>query len=167
LVNVAGGATGAHHKRGPLLEVTEQDFMTTFDVNVKSVYLCSKEVVPLMQAQGKGVIINMASGTGHENGRPLMGMGAYAASKAAIINLTKTMAHEWGPHVRVNCICPGLIDTPRTSAARTQEEKDARVARIDLKRIGVPEDVGRLALYLASDAANYISGSAFDVDGGG
>ena len=172
LVNVAGGTYSRNPEmpqfiRAPLIDLEEQDFMTTFDVNVKSVYLCSKEVVPLMQAQGKGVIINMASGAGHENGRPLMGMGAYAASKAAIINLTKTMAHEWGPHIRVNCICPGLIDTPRTSAARTQEEEDARVARIDLKRIGVPEDVGRLALYLTSDAASYISGSAFDIDGGG
>jgi 3-oxoacyl-[acyl-carrier protein] reductase len=163
---VAGGATGPRHKRGPLLEITEQDFTNTFDVNVKSTYLCCREVAPIMQAQGKGVIINMASGAGKENARPMVGMGAYAASKAAIINLTRTMAHEWGPEIRVNCICPGLIDTPRTSAARTQEEEDARVARIDLKRIGVPEDVGRLALYLASDAASYISGSAFDVDGG-
>ena len=166
LVNVAGGATGARHKRGPLLDITEQDFMNTFDVNVKSTYLCSKEVVPIMQAQGKGVIINTASGAGRENARPMTGMGAYAASKAAIINLSRTMAHEWGPQIRVNCICPGVIDTPRTSAGRTQEEIDARVADIDLKRIGLPEDVGRLALYLASDAASYISGSSFDVDGG-
>ena len=167
LVNVAGGATGPRHKRGPLLEITEQDFVNTFEVNVKSVYLCCREVVPIMQDQGYGVIVNTASEAGRENAKPALGMAAYAASKAAIITLTRSMAHEWGPDIRVNCICPGLIDTPRTSAGRTKEDELPHLIRLDLKRIGVPEDIGKLAVYLVSDASSFATGSAFVVNGGG
>jgi NAD(P)-dependent dehydrogenase (short-subunit alcohol dehydrogenase family) len=96
----------------------------------------------------------------------MCGMALYSAAKAAIVNLTTSMAAEWGPQVRVNVLVPGLIDTPRTAADRPADARARIVETIALRRIGVPEDIGGAAVFLASDAAGWISGISLDIHGG-
>lgn len=169
LVNVAGGSYSRsphtpRFARAPLAELGEEDFMGAFQVNVKGTFLAAKAVVPVMKAQGKGAIINIGSSAGR--GAPARPeMAAYASAKAAVMNLTIQMAHQWGPEVRVNCIAPGVIDTPRPGMDRSDLE--AAAARIAVGRVGTPDDIGRVALFLASDAAAFVNGAVIDAHGGG
>jgi len=168
LVNVAGGSYSRssytpRFTRAPLLDLSEEDFMGAFEVNVKGTFLCSKAVVPIMKAQGKGVIINIGSNAGRTaHTRPEM--AAYAAAKAAVMNLTVNMAHQWGPEIRVNCIAPGVIGTPRPGGETPTRERGT--THIALGRIGTADDVGHVALFLASDAAAFVNGAIIDVNGG-
>jgi 3-oxoacyl-[acyl-carrier protein] reductase len=93
-------------------------------------------------------------------------MAAYGSSKAAVMNLTLHMAHQWGPEVRVNCIAPGIIDTPRPAGTQRQELATAGSLRAALGRAGRPEEVANVALFLASEAASFVSGAVIDVNGG-
>lgn len=168
LVNVAGGSYSRspytpRFARAPLIELSEEDFMGAFEVNVKGTFLCSKAVVPLMKAQGKGVIINIGSGAAR-GGPTRPEMSAYAAAKAAVMNLTVNMAHQWAPEIRVNCIAPGIVSVPRLAGERFDDA--AAAARIALQRAGTPDDIGNVALFLASDASAFITGAVIDVDGG-
>jgi NAD(P)-dependent dehydrogenase (short-subunit alcohol dehydrogenase family) len=168
LVNVAGGSYSRssytpRFARAPLLELSEEDFMGAFEVNVKGTFLCAKAVVPIMKAQGKGVIVNIGSSAGR--GRPARPeLAAYAAAKAAVMNLTINMAHQWGPEIRVNCIAPGVIGTPRPGESRPDFEKAA--ARIAVGRTGTADEIGRVALFVASDGASFVNGAIVDVHGG-
>jgi NAD(P)-dependent dehydrogenase (short-subunit alcohol dehydrogenase family) len=168
LVNVAGGSYSRspftpRFGRARLIELGEEDFMGAFEVNVKGTFLAAKAVAPLMKTQGKGAIINIGSSAGR--GAPARPeLAAYAAAKAAVMNLTVQMAHQWGPEVRVNCIAPGAIDTPRAGMERS--ELQAAAARIALGRTGTPDDIGHVALFLASDAAAFVNGAVVDVHGG-
>lgn len=150
---------------GPLTAMTESAFDKIMSVNVKSPWALGCSVLPVMAARGGGSIINVSSVDGI---KPQHGLAIYSASKAALINLTKAMALEWGAqNVRANAICPGLIRTD-FSAALWQDEAEtaAQLARQPLPRLGEPEDVAGLALYLASDAASYCTGGVYLVDGG-
>ena len=167
LVNVAGGSYSRspdtpRFARAPLVDLSEEDFMGAFEVNVKGTFLCSKAVAPIMKAQGKGVIINIGSGVAR-GGPTRPELSAYAAAKAAVMNLTINMAHQWAPEIRVNCIAPGVIDTPRSGGAFDLSQTAPRNA---LRRIGTADDVGNVALFLASDAAAFVTGAIIDVDGG-
>ncbi|MEE8517882.1 MAG: glucose 1-dehydrogenase [Dehalococcoidia bacterium] len=171
LVNVAGGTYSRNpempqFKRAPLLELDEADFMTTYEANVKSTFLCAKAVVPHMKAQGKGSIINTGSSSGL-NIRPDRGgdLSAYGAAKAAVHALTARMAQQWGPEVRVNCIAPGTIDTPRP-AGTVRPEMAQAADRILVGRVGNAEDIGGVAAFLASDAAAFVNGITLLVNGG-
>ena len=171
LVNVAGGTYSRNpdmpqFARAPLLELDEADFMTAYEANVKSAFLCAKAVVPHMKAQGKGVIINTGSSSGL-NVRPdrTGDLAAYGAAKAALHALTTRMAQQWGPEVRVNCIAPGTIDTPRPAGTVRPEMADAP-RRIPLGRVGQGDDIGGVALFLASDAASFVNGQTLLVNGG-
>jgi 3-oxoacyl-[acyl-carrier protein] reductase len=163
LVNNAGGATGPTFGIGRMLKISERDWDDTFTINLKSVFLCSRAVAPIMLEQKKGSIINMASITGQF---PWAGLPAYSAAKAAVINLTKSMAMEFAPSIRVNAIAPGLIETPRTSKNRRPEQLEQLLTNVPLWRMGKPEEVADIAVYLASDAAEWITGTVFDVNGG-
>lgn len=163
LVNNAGGATGANFNIGRVLKISEKDWDETISLNLKSVFLCSKAVAPCMLEQKKGCIINMASVTGYI---PWPGLPAYSASKAAVINLTKSLAIELAPFVRVNAIAPGLIETPRTSKNRRPEQLAQLLTNVPLGRMGRPEEVAEVALFLASDAASWITGTVIDIHGG-
>jgi 3-oxoacyl-[acyl-carrier protein] reductase len=163
LVNNAGGATGPTFGIGRVLNISERDWDDTLTRNVKSVFLCTKAVVPTMLAQKSGSIINMASITGQF---PFAGMPAYSAAKAAVINLTKSMAMEFAPHVRVNALAPGLIETPRTSLNRRPEQLARLLTNVPLARMGSPEEVADMAVYLASDVSAYITGTILDCNGG-
>ncbi len=157
-------------RRASVLETSEEEWDRVMAVNVKSVFLLSKYAIPVMAQAGSGVIINTASGWGLVGGRKA---AAYCASKGAVVLLTKAMALDHaGRNIRVNCICPGDTDTPMLRGeARQLGESDehflAEAADRPLQRIGQPEDIAQAALYLASDASSFVTGTALVVDGGG
>jgi NAD(P)-dependent dehydrogenase (short-subunit alcohol dehydrogenase family) len=163
LVNNAGGTFGETFRPGPLLEITEQDLAETLRTNLWTLFLCSRAVAPIMKAQGKGVIINMASGTGRS---PAPGLGAYSAVKAAVINLTQTMAQEWAPEVRVNALAPGVVDTPHVPPGDPEPEVRQPATGISLGRMATPQEMAGAVVYLASDAASYATGTILEVHGG-
>lgn len=163
LLNNAGTAI-----QGKVDVLSEEDWDKTFSVNVKSMFLCSKFVIPIMRKQGGGVIINQASESG------LIGFPmhpAYCASKAAVINLTRSMAtghaHEG---IRVNCICPGTIPTPLyhefMSSLPNKDEVVESVTKAHPLGLGTEEDIAYAALYLASDESKYMTGAPLIIDGG-
>ncbi len=169
LVNNAGSSWGTNFKRAPLLELEASDFDGCFSTNVKSQFLCAKAVVPTMQAQADGgCIINMSSVGGQITGTtPSATMAFYSASKAAILSLSRSMAGEWAPKVRVNAIMPGLIQTDRTRNDPMRRATDDELAAgIGLNRVGLPQDIAGAAVFLASDAASWMTGAAIQIDGG-
>jgi NAD(P)-dependent dehydrogenase (short-subunit alcohol dehydrogenase family) len=171
LVNVAGGSYSRNpympsFNRAPLLDLAPQDFMKAFEVNTKSAFLCAKAVVPAMKDRGRGSIINIGSISGRGTKKERADMAAYGSAKAAVMNLTIHMAHQWGPQIRVNCIAPGIIDTPRPQGTNRQELFADAVKKIALGRAGTADEVASTALFLASDAASFVSGAIIDVNGG-
>ncbi len=157
LINNAGGTFSR-----PLLEISENGWNTLISENLTSVFLCSTAVVRAMiKNDHGGVIINMASVAGMEAS---LFAGPYGACKAAVINLTMTMAAEWAPHgIRVNTISPGLIETGTPQSPRWPPGIDKE---IPIGRVGVPQDIVGAAIYLASDAASFVTGVNLVVHGG-
>ena len=157
-------------RRASVVELSEEDWDRVMSVNVKSIFLMSRQVIPTMAKAGGGSIINTASGWGLAGGPRA---AVYCASKGAVVLLTKAMAIDHGPQkIRVNCICPGDTDTGmlRNEAQQLGEREDlflAQSARRPLGRIGKPEEIAQAALYLASDASSFVTGTALVVDGGG
>jgi len=140
------------------------DWRFVVDVNLTGSYLMSRAALPALQASGAGSITHMASIFGLVGGST---GAAYAASKGAIVNLTRQMAIEWAPRVRVNCVCPGVIETPMTAPLRQDPAWSAAVLkRYPLGRFGQPEEIAAAILYLASDEAAFVTGVALPVDGG-
>ena len=156
---------------GGLSKLKEQDadeWRRVFEVNVMGAVYGTKYVAPHMEGRKYGAIVNTASVAGVRSGA---GGNAYSASKAAIINLTQTAACDLGGYnVRVNAVCPGLIETAMTKPlfdyAREKGKEDKLGYRCELRRYGEPEEVARTILFLASDEASYITGQALPVDGG-
>ncbi len=141
-------------------DLSEEDWDTILDTNLKSVFLASKHAIPIMIRQGGGVIVNTSSAQGLGGG-PLV--SPYCASKAGMILLSKTMAAEYAKqNIRVNCICPGMTDTPMMSAYFSSLQMDF----IPQGRPGKPEEIAQAALFLASDDASYVTGAFLPVDGG-
>jgi NAD(P)-dependent dehydrogenase (short-subunit alcohol dehydrogenase family) len=149
---------------------TEEEWDLQLDINLKGTFLMSKAVLPSMIAQGSGVIINNSSGWGIVGGDSAV---AYCASKGGVVLLTKAMAIDHGPQgIRVNCICPGDVDTPMLPEdARMRglkwEDYLAGCARRPLGRIGTPDEIAEAALFLASDDSSFMTGASLLVDGGG
>lgn len=142
------------------------EWQRTLDVTLTPVFTGLAAAAPLMRAQGGGAIVNVASISGLGGDR---GLAAYNAAKAGVINLTRTAALELAPAgIRVNAVCPGLIDTPSLARALERRPQRAAVARaaVPLARFGRPEEVARAILFLASDAAAYVTGATLVVDGG-
>ncbi len=156
-------------RRATVLETTEADWDRVMAVNVKSIFLLSKSVIPIMSGAGGGCIINTASGWGLVGGHRA---AAYCASKGAVVQLTKAMALDHAAqNVRVNCICPGDTDTPmlRAEAKQLGMSEDRFLedaAHRPLPRLGRPEDVALAALYLASEDSTFVTGISLVVDGG-
>ncbi|MFZ4543641.1 MAG: SDR family NAD(P)-dependent oxidoreductase [Saprospiraceae bacterium] len=140
-------------------------FDKIMEINVKSAFILSKLVFEQMKEQGGGSIINISSVEGK---KPSAGLSLYSMSKAALIHLTRSMALEWGKHnIRVNAICPGLIQT-QFSEVLWKNEKilEHFIKQVPLKRIAQPEEMAGLILFLASEQSSYITGSIIDADGG-
>ncbi len=156
-------------RRATVMDLREDDWDRVMAVNVKSIYLLSREVIPHMEKQGAGAIINTASGWGLAGGAKA---AVYCASKGAVVLLTKAMAIDHGPRIRVNCICPGDTDTGMLRAEAQQLAEDsqrflAESAKRPLGRVGKPEEIAQAVLYLASDVSSFVTGTALVVDGGG
>jgi NAD(P)-dependent dehydrogenase (short-subunit alcohol dehydrogenase family) len=152
--------------RGPLDQVTEEDFDRIMAVNVKGTWLCLREEARVMRAQGAGSIVNVSS-VGGFRGSP--GSGAYQATKHAVIGLTRTAAHDFGPQgIRVNVIAPGPIETPMLDHMRVSVPGgvEARIAATPLGKAGTGEEVGAVASFLLSERASHLSGVILPVDGG-
>jgi NAD(P)-dependent dehydrogenase (short-subunit alcohol dehydrogenase family) len=157
-------------RRASVVELGETDWDRVMAVNVKSMFLMSRQAIPIMAAAGGGSIINTASGWGLAGGPRA---AVYCASKGAVVLLTKAMAIDHGAqNIRVNCICPGDTDTAmlRNEAQQLGEPNDkflAEATKRPLGRVGRPEEIAQAALYLASDASSFVTGTALVVDGGG
>lgn len=165
---IEGGPTSAWKLSA---EMSQADFDLVFAVNVSGVFLCMKHVIPLMAKQGSGSIVNMSSVAGI---RPAAGQIAYAASKAAVIGMTRTAALEWGEAgVRVNCVNPGPIEGRMMEAiasgivaSRGAEPPGLRTTLVPLGRWGRVGEVAAVVAFLASDRARFVTGSAYPIDGG-
>jgi NAD(P)-dependent dehydrogenase (short-subunit alcohol dehydrogenase family) len=157
-------------RRATVLDLREDDWDRVMAVNVKSIFLLARVVIPHMQRAGGGAIINTSSGWGLAGGARA---AVYCASKGAVVLLTKAMAIDHGAqNIRVNCICPGDTDTQmlREEARQLGIENSqflADSAKRPLGRAGTPEEIAQAALYLASDASSSVTGTALVVDGGG
>lgn len=170
LVNAAGFV---HH--GSILECDDKAWDFSFDLNVKSMHRMTKAFLPGMLGKGHGAIVNIASGAGSVRGIP--NRYVYGATKAAVIGLTKAVAADFiKKGVRANAICPGTVQSPslderikelaKNQGITEQAARQAFVDRQPMGRLGTPEEVAALAVYLASDESSYTTGHIFMVDGG-
>ncbi|HEY8204946.1 MAG TPA: glucose 1-dehydrogenase [Pyrinomonadaceae bacterium] len=161
LVNNAGSLV----ERQSVIEMTEERWNEIINLNLTSAMFCSQFVVPSMIERKSGAIVNVVSIAGRTGGGP--GAGAYAAAKAGLIALTKSMAKELGPHgVRVNAISPGVIDTPFHEVFSTPEMIRNFVATIPLGRIGTSSECAHVIAFLASEASSFVVGETIEVNGG-
>ncbi len=168
-VDVLFNAVGfVHH--GTILDCEEKDWNFSFNVNIKSMYLMIKSIIPKMLEVNNGNIINVASVASSIKGFPFRFV--YGASKAAIIGLTKSIAVDFvKQNIRCNAIAPGTVHTPswegRVNASKdpVQAKKDF-IARQPMGRLGTPEEIASMAVYLASDESSFITGNTFPIDGG-
>jgi 2-keto-3-deoxy-L-fuconate dehydrogenase len=170
LVNAAGFV---HH--GSILECSDRDWDFSFDLNVKSMHRTTKAVLPGMLERGRGSIVNIASGASSVRGIP--NRYVYGATKAAVIGLTKALAADFIRRgIRANAICPGTIQSPSlderiaaqaaSSGQSIETVRQAFVDRQPMGRLGTPEEIAALAVYLASDEASYTTGQVHLADGG-
>lgn len=170
LVNVAGGGRNVW-----ITEMTEQEWDYVIDLNLKSAFNCVSAVVPHLVSRKKGKIINVSSFA--KDGVPWfaqarIGRSNYAAAKAGLVGLTRTLAFELGPEgITVNCVVPGPVKTPKSAAGFARLEEDPKVScsplrMIPLGRLGTPEDVAGVICFLASSDADYITGQEIYVTGG-
>jgi NAD(P)-dependent dehydrogenase (short-subunit alcohol dehydrogenase family) len=162
LVNAAGvGGGGLAHE----LDTAEWDRVV--DINLKGSFLVAKHVLRAMVEQRAGSIVHLASVEGLEG---MAGSLPYNASKGGVVLMTRNMALDYGPHgIRVNCLCPGLIETPLTALLKADALKSVHDEMLRwhvLGRLGRPEEVASCALFLASDEASFVTGHAMVVDGG-
>ena len=163
LVNCAGVARG-----GPVEDVTEADWDEVMDINLKGTFFCIQAALPHLRL-AKGNIVNLASDAGLIGEA---GLGVYCASKGGVVNLTRALALELAPDVRVNCVCPGYVDTDMVRRDVIEASDDpiaterALAASAPLNRLAGPVEIASAILYLASPDARFMTGSALQIDGG-
>jgi 3-oxoacyl-[acyl-carrier protein] reductase len=163
LVNNAGIFTPK-----PALEMTEEEWQRTIDINLKGQFLCAQRAAKEMAKQKWGRIINIASVASGQTGVGIAGGAHYTASKGGVLGMTETLAVEFAPlGITVNAIAPGAIDTPMIAQAGIPEDAmDAMINAVPLKRKGKPEEVSAMVVFLASQESSYATGATFYVDGG-
>lgn len=165
-LDIAFNNAGTTGHMAVLEELSLQDWQHTLNTNLNSAFLAAKYQLPAMRQRGGGSLIFTSTFVGYSTGFP--GMAAYAASKAGLIGLTQVIAAENGMHgIRANALLPGGTDTPMgRSVAHTPEARQAIASLHALQRMATPEEIAQSALYLASDAASFVTGTALLVDGG-
>ncbi len=169
LINNAGIVRGQQMK--PLWEITDEEWHLGIDVNLSGAFFCCRAVGKHFTERQSGKVINVASGEGY---RGVRGNFMYTCAKGGVLQLTRTLAITWAPHnVQVNCIVPGFIDTATLQPEEIKQAMEqlwgTRSTRIFIPvgRLGVPDDIASLALFLASEASDYVTGGFFIADGGG
>jgi 2-keto-3-deoxy-L-fuconate dehydrogenase len=172
-IDILFNCAGFVHQ-GTILEAREEEWDFAFDLNVKSMFRTIRAFLPGMLERGGGTIINMASVCSSVKGLP--NRAIYGATKAAVIGLTKQVAADCvGQGVRCNCICPGTVASPSlverieanaATAGSIEAARAAFVARQPMGRLGTPDEIAAMAVYLASDAASFVTGQALVIDGG-
>jgi len=158
LVNNVGGAASF----GPVMQMSRSDFEKTIAINLISTFLCSQSVAKIMLKQQSGSIINIST---RDSIQPCIGRAAYGAAKAGVNAFTRTLAWELAPHVRVNGILSGGIET-EGSLDYIGPMLPQIIAGTPMKRMGVPQDIALACIYLASDASSWVTGRMFEIDGG-
>lgn len=159
-----GFSSRSKYTMASILETPLDDWNSILGINLNGTFLMSKYVIPVMIEQGKGSIINNSSLNGIIG---VTGADAYTASKGGVVALTRVMAADYGKHnIRVNCICPGAINTPMISEVLDVPEIAKNYETGPLGRVGEPEEIAGAALFLASDDASYVTGVVLPVDGG-
>ena len=149
---------------GDVVSISLEDWDMVLDVNLRGTFNVSRAALPHMLVRGSGAIINMGSVDGLTGDR---NMAPYNAAKAAVVNLSRSMAVDFGPRgIRTNCICPGVIGSPAILKTFTDEQRTRMEKATPLRRIGRPTDIASLAVFLASDDSSFINGSAIVADGG-
>lgn len=160
LVNNAGIAPA-----GAFEEITERQWRQTLAVNLDGLFYCTRAAIPHLRQAPAGVIVNMASIAGRSRSRTAS--VAYATSKGGVIALTRQLAYELaGDGIRVNCVCPGLVDTQIMTQNTSAEKLKELIATIPLGRLGSPCEVAALVCFLSSGASSYLTGAIVDVNGG-
>ena len=163
-VDILGNIAGIYYPKASVVDLSEEDWDRTIDINLGSNFLCCREFVPAMRKQKSGRIISVASGIGHYGMRQF---SHYAASKAAIMGFVKSLAREVGADgITVNAICPGSANTSMPRQHRSEEEVMARLRSTPLPHILEPEDIAGSILFLASDAAAFITGQSYNINSG-
>jgi len=161
-VDVVVPVTGGLVARKTVPEITPEHWQTVFDLNATSAFLIIQKALPHMK--NGGAIVNVASQAGRDGGGP--GAVAYAMAKGAVMTMTRGMAKEFAPSIRVNAICPGMIDTDFHNVFTRPEVRKKVADATPLKREGTSEDVANLAIFLASDQAAFVTGACMDINGG-
>ena len=163
-VDILFNNAGIEGPSAKLANLKEEDWDRVIAIDLTSVYLGMKYVIPEMIKQGGGVILSTASVAGLVG---FQGSGAYAAAKAGVINLTRLAALEYADkNIRVNCICPGVIETPMVERVMGGRPRERVVRSEPIGRLGRPEDIATAALFLASDESSFATGAPFIIDGG-
>ncbi len=148
----------------PLVEVAEDEYDLTFNVNMRGMFFCTQRAIPHLLQRGNGAIVNLSSIHGQFGNPPTT---VYGATKAAILGFTREAAQELAPlGIRVNAIAPGLIEVPRYFRTMPDYSREYGDSVVPLGRAGLPDDVGPVAVFLASDSARFITGQTINVDGG-
>ena len=157
-IDILFNNAGVFSRFASTAETTEEDWELAINTNLKGVFLCTKYAIPVMLKQGKGVIINTSSGAGLVASPGLL---AYGVSKAGVIHLTKTAALEYArQNIRVNCICPGAIDTPMHAPFLAEGfSREPLIVGVPLGRMGQPSEIAQAALYLACDDSSFVTGA--------
>jgi 3-oxoacyl-[acyl-carrier protein] reductase len=165
-IDVLVNNAGISQPKG-LLEISEEEWDRTIAVHLKGAFNWCKVVAPAMLGQRAGRIINMSSVSAHTGaGTAAVSKSAYCAAKAGILGLTRGLAKELAPHVTVNAICPGLIATDLTAGMIAREGAEALTRSIPLARLGTPEDIAQVVVFLATVTPCFMTGEVIDVDGG-
>jgi len=161
-IDILVNAAGIFMKETPIEDTDESFWDQIYAINVKGSFLTTKYVVPYMKKAGSGIIINTGSGAAN---RPLPRFAAYVSSKGAVNTLTRALAKELAPLIRVNCINPAPTETPMIMLI-PKEGREAIAKSLPLQRMAKPEDIANAALFLASDESSMLTGSSINVDGG-